>query len=127
MILLDTDIMIDILREYPPAISWLNTKKDEEICLPGFVVMELIQGCSNKIELTELKKELKNYNITWPSSEVCEQAMSIFEKYHLSYGIGLLDSLIGQLAVSLKLQLHTFNQKHYKHIPDLVTVQPYKK
>ncbi len=30
MILLDTDVMIDILRQYPPAISWLESLEDEE-------------------------------------------------------------------------------------------------
>jgi len=50
MILLDTDIMIDLLRNYPPAVVWLRSLGDEEIALPGFVVMELIQGCRNKAE-----------------------------------------------------------------------------
>ena len=50
MILLDTDIMIDLLRKYPSAFAWLASLGDEEIGLPGFVVMELIQGCKNKLE-----------------------------------------------------------------------------
>ncbi len=24
MILLDTDVMVDLLRQYPPAVSWLD-------------------------------------------------------------------------------------------------------
>ncbi len=31
MILLDTDIMIDLSRKYPPAIAWLGSLGDEEI------------------------------------------------------------------------------------------------
>jgi predicted nucleic acid-binding protein len=42
MILLDSDIMIDFLRKYPPAINWLSSLEDEKIALPGYVVMELI-------------------------------------------------------------------------------------
>ena len=38
MILIDTDIMIDILRGYTPAIDWLVSLSDEEIVLPGFAV-----------------------------------------------------------------------------------------
>jgi len=55
MILLDSDVMIDLLRQYPPAVEWFDTLEDEEeIILPGYVVMELIQGCRNKIEQERL-------------------------------------------------------------------------
>lgn len=50
MIVLDTDVMRDLLREYPPAVTWLESIGEEEVVLPGFVVMELIQGCRNKGE-----------------------------------------------------------------------------
>ncbi|MBE9056747.1 type II toxin-antitoxin system VapC family toxin [Sphaerospermopsis sp. LEGE 08334] len=49
MILLDSDIVIDFLRKYPPAIIWLSSLGDEEIALPGYVAMELMQGCKNKV------------------------------------------------------------------------------
>lgn len=48
MILLDTDVMIDVLRAYPPAIAWLDSLGDEVIVLPGFVIMELIQGVQDQ-------------------------------------------------------------------------------
>ena len=42
MIIADSDVIIDFLRQYPPAIQWLTSLGDEEIALPGYVVMELI-------------------------------------------------------------------------------------
>ena len=56
MLILDSDIMIDILRQYPPAIDWLESLGDEEIILPGFVVMELLQGCDNKAEQEKVNR-----------------------------------------------------------------------
>ncbi|MBN1579385.1 MAG: hypothetical protein JXA89_01685 [Anaerolineae bacterium] len=39
MILLDSDVMIDLLRQYPPAAKWFDTlDEDEELLLPGYVV-----------------------------------------------------------------------------------------
>jgi predicted nucleic acid-binding protein len=58
MIILDSDVMIDLLRQYPPAVAWLKSLGDEEIVLPGFVVMELIQGCSNKAEQEKVENVL---------------------------------------------------------------------
>ena len=127
MILLDSDIMIDLLRQYPPAVAWLNSLGDEEIVLPGFVAMELLQGCNNKAEQNKVERVLTVFETIWPSPETCDDALNIFAHYHLSHNLGLLDALIGQMAVALNLPLHTFNRKHYAAIPDLVTLQPYSK
>lgn len=58
MLLLDTDVMIDVLRQYPPALLWLKSVSDVQIALPCFVVMELIQVCKDKQEQERLKKRL---------------------------------------------------------------------
>ncbi len=127
MILLDTDIMIDLLRKYQPAMAWLASLGEEEIVLPGFVVMELIQGCRNKLEQEKVEKNLTPVSVVWPSSKTCDEALSAFASYHLSHSLGLLDALISETAIALNLPLHTFNQKHYAAIPNLKTVEPYIK
>ena len=128
MILIDSDVMIDLLRQYPPAIEWFYTLEDEEeLLLSGYVLMELIQGCRNKAEQQTLQRELATYGAVWPAPADCDEALEIFTTYHLSHGAGLLDTLIGQTAVALGIPLHTFNQKHYQFIPHLQTVQPYRK
>jgi len=128
MILLDSDIMIDLLRQYPPAILWFDSLNDEEeIYLPGYVVMELIQGCRNKAEQTRLKQELATYGTVWLSPEDCNKALDVFSEYHLSHNAGLLDVLIGQTAVSLGVPMYSFNYKDYRFIPGIKIIQPYKK
>jgi len=128
MILLDSDVMIDLLRQYPPAMKWFDTLDDkEEIILSGYVVMELIQGCRNKAEQAKVQRDLAVYGIVWLSPVGCDEALGVFVEYHLSHGAGLLDVLIGQTAVALEVPLYTFNQKHYRFIPGLQTVQPYER
>jgi tRNA(fMet)-specific endonuclease VapC len=127
MVLLDTDVMIDILRGYPPALAWLRSLDDDVIALPGFVLMELIQGCQSKKEQQALSAELDAYKILWPTHSDCNEAVKLLTRYRLSHHIGIIDVLIGQLALSFDLPLHTFNKKHYEPIPRLTTVQPYTK
>ena len=127
MILLDTDVMVDLLRQYPPAVAWLDSLGEEEIILPGFVVMELIQGCRSKTEQERVQRELGACGVAWRSAETCDEALFVFASYHLSHGLGILDALIGQVVVALDLPLCTFNQKHYAAIPNLKAVQPYEK
>ncbi len=128
MVLLDSDVMIDLLRQYPPAMKWFDTLDDkEEIVLSGYVVMELIQGCRSKAEQARVQRELAACGTVWLSPVGCDEALEVFVEYHLSHGAGLLDVLIGQTAVALEVPLYTFNQKHYRFIPGLQTVQPYER
>ena len=48
--LLDTDVMIDIVRGHPPAAAWLASLGGAPLDLPGLVVLELLQGCQNLSE-----------------------------------------------------------------------------
>ncbi len=50
MILLDTDVLVDVLRAHAPALAWLNQLDESVVGLPGFVALELIQGCRNRRE-----------------------------------------------------------------------------
>ncbi len=128
MILLDSDVLVDLLREYPPAAAWFDgLPEDEELVVPGYVVMELIQGCRSKPEQIRVQRELATCGVVWLSPTECDRALEVFTAYHLSHNAGLLDVLIGQTAVALDVPLHTFNQKHYSFIPTVQTVQPYAK
>ncbi|NJO82269.1 MAG: type II toxin-antitoxin system VapC family toxin [Blastochloris sp.] len=127
MILLDTDIMIDVLRKYPPALAWLTSLGSTELMLPGIVVMELIQGCRNKAEQDQLLRDVGGYRTAWSSPSAGDHALQDFVSFRLSHNLGLLDALIAHTAIELRAPLHTFNQKHYAAITALTTVQPYIK
>lgn len=128
MILLDSDVLIDLLRKYPPAMAWFDAlPAEEELAVSGYVVMELIQGCRNKAEQDRVQRELATYGVVWLSEAECDRALEVFARFRLSHNAGLLDVLIGQTAVALDEPLHTFNQKHYRFIPGIQTVQAYAK
>ncbi|GAB4505731.1 MAG: hypothetical protein Fur0043_27290 [Anaerolineales bacterium] len=125
MILLDTDVMVDILRGYEPAKEWLKTA--QEIGVPGLVAMELIQGCQNAKEQRQLEKSLSSYPLFWPDEDDCNRALASFSSHRLSDNIGLLDALIAETAIGVNAELATFNVKHYRVLKGLRTVQPYDK
>lgn len=70
-------IIIDFLRKYPPAIEWLTSLGNEEIALPGYVVMELVQGSINKEDLRELQKFIADFEVIWPAPETCDEAENL--------------------------------------------------
>jgi hypothetical protein len=125
MILLDADVVIDLLRNYPPAIAWMEQHSGEQLAMPGYAAMELIQGCRNLRHLDETSIAMRRYRPIWPSAAACQLALTASGRLYLSYGIGILDLLNAYTAIELGVELHTFNIKHYCAIPMLRTVQPY--
>ena len=121
MILLDTDILIDVQRGYPPALNWFANLTTIP-AVPGFVVMELVQDARDARKVLKLVAPLQ---IIWPTETDCARALTDFVAYHLSHRLGLLDALIAACAVGHSATLYTFNVKHYGTVPNLVTAQPY--
>jgi predicted nucleic acid-binding protein len=116
MILLDTDVMIDLMRGHEPAISWLDSLGAEAVGIPGLVAMELIQGCRDRAEQQQVERALRAHALYWPTERDCIRALDSFVEYHLSHGIGVLDALVAETAVGLGLQLATFSERHYRVI-----------
>ena len=127
MILFDTDVMIDVLRNHPSALRWAKTISTQDVVLPGFVALELVQGCKNKVELDKVERALQRYQVAWPSPTACDRALQLYIQHRLSQGLSIFDALVGQMAVDLNLPLYTFNQRHYALVPNLQIVQPYQR
>jgi predicted nucleic acid-binding protein len=125
MIVLDTDVAVDLLRNHPLAVAWLQGLGRAPLGLPGLVVMELLQGCQNKAEQQRVEQFCRPYALAWPSEADCQRALQDFAAYHLSHNLGLLDALIAHTAVGLNETLATFNVKHYGVIAGLKIIQPY--
>lgn len=124
MYLLDTDVLIDIQREYAPALMWFATLT-ELPSVPGFVVMEFpgCPECSPGAAGAEIGRPVTGCLADRGQLPACVDPD--FVAYHLSHNLGLLDALIAACATGLSATLCTFNVKHYRMVPGLVTVQPY--
>lgn len=126
MRLVDTDVLIDIQRRYPPAIAWFAAL-DEVPGVPGFVVMELFQDAPDARRVREVELLVAPLRIVWPGESDCQRALNDFRTLHLAHGLGLLDALIGATAIGLGASLVTFNVRHFRPIAGLITEQPYEK
>ena len=124
MEMVDTDVMIDVQRNHPPAIAWFTglTAVPE---IPGFVVMELIQDARNAHEVRQALKLVVPFSVVWPNEADFAVALANFATYHVSHGLGVLDALIAACAVGRSATLLTFNTKHFSMVPSLVIAEPY--
>lgn len=126
MQLLDSDVLIDILRGHAPAVQWFS-QLEELPSVPGLVVMELIQDADNKQRVHKALKLVEPLPIVWPTPAHCERALEDFRAYHLSHRLGLLDALIAACAMGHAATLLTFNEKHFQVLSDLSVEQPYER
>jgi predicted nucleic acid-binding protein len=124
MELLDTDVLIDVQRGHPPAVAWFG-QLSAIPSVPGYVIMELIQDARNAREVQEALKLTAPLPIIWPTESDCARALSDFAAFHLSHGLGLIDSLIAASSIGRSATLCSFNAKHYRPIQGLTIVQPY--
>jgi predicted nucleic acid-binding protein len=54
-------------------------------------------------------------------------ALTEYARLHLSHGLGIMDALIASAAIGHELQILTFDRRHFKAIPGLLTIQLYER
>lgn len=126
MLVVDTDILVDILRAVPPAVEWFRGIS-EVPCVPGFVALELYEGCRNERDVRDVDALLSPLPILWPSSEQCERIRLGFSQWKLRDGCSAFDALIAGCALEINATLLTFNRKHYRAIEGLLMESPYRR
>lgn len=89
--------------------------------------MELVQAAHNSRQVRQALRLVSGLPVVWPAEADCARALSDFAALHLSHGLGLLDALIAATAVGRGDTLCTFNVKHYRAVPGLAFVQPYRR
>jgi hypothetical protein len=125
--LLDTDVLIDVLRQYPAAQAWLKREADVTIVIHGVVAMEIMSGSTDKQDLRRNQTFLSRFTIAWPTSVEFEYAYHLLAEHRLSIGVGIPDCLIAATALTRGWQLYTFNLKHYRHFAKLQVKAPYSR
>jgi predicted nucleic acid-binding protein len=125
MICLDTDVLIDCLRGFPNALSWLNTSRSEAFIVPGVVAMELAAGTRDKSDLGRTQKFLGTLTVVWPDSQEFQRAYELLLTHHAATGLSIPDCLVAAAALQRSIPLYTFNTRHFGVIPGLEIIAPY--
>lgn len=123
--LLDTNILIDYLRLHAPAMRFLESLSQKERTISVITQMELLQGCSRKIDEQRVIRFLNHFKIYPVSNATSDKALIFYQKYHWEAQLDIPDAFIAATAMVHHLSLVTLNMKHYKSIPGLKIRTPY--
>jgi predicted nucleic acid-binding protein len=121
--LLDTDILVDLLRQHPPAHAWANQQSDLGVTIISWI--ELLQGSPNKQAqqnalglLHKFKRiEVEKTDFLWTIQGLL--------KYNLSHNMRGFDGLIASVSYRLGITLYTRNLKHFRPILGNLAQNPY--
>ncbi len=121
--LVDTNIVVDLLRQNVTATHWFNTQVN--LGYSDFVWFEVVQGAVSKIELAKVYRLFKHMTRIQFHSDDLEWVREYLPEYALSHNIGAFDALIAASAFRLQLPLYTQNLKHFVPLLGTLAVQPY--
>lgn len=123
LIIIDTDILIDVGRNVEKAISFLDKiEKDSTLIISVVTQMELIVGCRNKKELSALDKFVGRFNVESMDEAISDKGVALLHKYRLSHGLLIADALIAATAIIKGASLATKNLSDYRFIDELIMV-----
>lgn len=117
-ILLDTNILVDYLRDSTEAAEFLETFRGKPAA-SVVSVMEMIVGAKNRREeerIASLEQILQLHPVTFP---IARRAGEFFKHYAPSHATDSLDALIAATAEHHGLKLATINVKHFPMFPKL--------
>lgn len=117
-LLVDTDILIDFLRGYNKAVSFIK-KFSSQIILSPIVAAELYAGVKGTNELAVLDNFVSHFRVVPITFEIAKAGGLYKRDFGKSHGVGLADAILAATAKEENAALKTLNVKHYPMIRGL--------
>jgi len=123
--ILDTSVVIDLLRGLEPAGRWFSSLGKMRPAITPIVWMESVQGATDATKRAQAIRFLRQFLVEHPTPDDNRWTMRQLGRFYLSHGIHLQDVMIASVAVRLDVPLYTLNLKHYEPLPSLRAIRPY--
>jgi predicted nucleic acid-binding protein len=123
-ILIDTDVLIDYLRDRPEAVAYLEGLT-EHLLISAVTVAELYAGVRDGAERAALDSFIQAFEIVVVDDQIAVKGGLYRRDYSKSHNIGLADALIAATANLSKAELVTLNKKHFPMLANVIV--PYQK
>ena len=110
--LLDTSILVDILRGRKDALACLD-RQTTPPSLSAVSLMELHAGCHNQREEADIARLQRTLKVHAIDTVIASRAGVFVRHYQASYGLDDIDALIAATAEHHDVKLATLNVKHF--------------
>lgn len=120
MILLDTNVVIEIMKDRRDSVELVNSIGLSNISISAITEMELYYGAFNKKEQLKIKESIHAFNIIALNENITAIATDLIVMYSKSHGLNIPDALIAATAIHEAIPLLTYNTKDFQAIKQLV-------
>jgi len=121
--LLDTSIIIDLLRQYSPADGWLG--QQGQLGIRRIVWLEVIEGAPTSHKQAEALKLLKRFELVELTPSDLAWATEQLIRLRLRFEVDSFDCIIASASYRLQLPLYTTNLKHFTPLLGKLAQVPY--
>jgi predicted nucleic acid-binding protein len=121
--ILDTAVVVDILRSFPPALHWLETQ--ERLGVAPIVWLEILEGAADSTAQKRAVQLLRRFERVDLLPEDFDWAIERALRFKLSHNVDMIDCLIASTAGRLGLPLLTRNLKHFVPLIGPLAKAPY--
>ena len=123
-VLIDTDLLIDVLRGIDPAIQFLEAT-DHRKFISCVTLTELYAGVREGKERSLLERFIHLFEVIFIDDKLAKVAGLIKRDYSKKAGTGFADAIIAATAIQYNYTLVTLNKKHFPMVKNILT--PYQK
>ncbi len=118
MYLLDTSVLIDLLRKREPAVAWFKTVAvDPRVSVISLTELWVgIRRQKEEADILQLESALRALPI---DREIALRAGVLLRHYAASHSLEVPDAIIAATAEHHGLRLATLNTKHFPMFPKL--------
>ena len=109
--IVDTAVVVDLLRGHPPALAWLADQ--DALGITPIVWLEIIEGATDRRAQRKAVEILHRFERIDPLPEDFDWAIERALRFKLSHNADMMDCLIASAAHRLNLPLFTANLKHF--------------
>jgi predicted nucleic acid-binding protein len=122
--ILDTTVVIHLLRRYQPALAWFRNSQVYGVTSATW--LEVMEGTTSKANQTQARNILDQFELLYLKDADQQWAMQQLEQFQFSHHIGKDDCLIASVAQRLHVPLYTHNLRDMTPLLGGLAVQPYR-
>ncbi len=119
MILLDTNIIIELFKENKTVLSKIEEIGASNVIISKITILEMYVGAIDKRELNQIKKYLAKFPSADVTNDVINLSVDLIEEYYLSHSLYINDAIIASTCLENNYKLYTLNVKDFKFIRNL--------
>ncbi len=120
MTLLDTDVLIDELRQVPLAGQVLRAVAQQgALAVSMFTRLELLVGCRDLVSKQRVERLLRGFELLPITAEISELTNQLVTTYWLGHNLHFVDAHIAATALVHDVPLLSKNQRDFRFIPGL--------